>query len=548
MTSPTTTDRADRAEGVLPLIVERHVAAGRGDRPFIGAVGSAWRTFADIDRAGRVWTTRLRDLGVAAGDRVAVLVPVRPEAIELWCGIGRAGAIEVPVHNELRGSMLAHVLNDCGARVLVADVELADRLELALADCRHLETIVTLGAAPSWLPGAFSGTVIDGAELSTEAADIECTARCWDTSSILYTSGTTGPAKGAMLPWGQFNDSLATLFPDVTADDCFYSPLPLHHIAARSMVYTAARRGGRVALRARFARESFWSDVRQVGATATILMGAMADMLWREPARPDDRDHPLRTVLMTPLLPQLEQFVERFGVDVRTNFGMTEVGAPIVGGVQGPLVDLVSCGTAQPGFICRVVDSHDVEVPHGEVGELVIRTDEPWMLTSGYWNAPDKTIAAQRNQWFHTGDAFRRDEAGNFYFVDRVKDTIRRGGENVSSFHLEQALSEHPAVAESAVVGVPSERTEEEVHAIVVLAPGSGPDVGSVTPEQLIEFLEPRVARFMIPRYWTFVDELPKTPTLRVRKAELRTTGITESTWDRRAVTPNPPTPPGGSP
>jgi crotonobetaine/carnitine-CoA ligase len=522
---------SDRDSVVFAAILRAAAADARADRPFLRVVGEPWCTYRELYDRAVMWAGRLAELGVGAGDRVAVMVPTSRWSIELWAANATVGAIEVPVHTELRGSMLAHVLADSGAKVLVADAEFLPALEPVLADVASLDVLVVVGEQPKAACERWPGRLVHEADLPAPGPVEPASVKGWDPSAIIYTSGTTGPAKGVVIPWGQWASGIEGIFPDVTADDVFYTPLPLHHIAGRGTVYRAAVAGARVVLRRRFSVSDYWDDVRADGCTATILMGAMADMLWRQPARADDAATPLRTVLMTPLIPEAAAFAERFDVRLRTNFGMTEVGATMVGGIDRPLVDTSSCGTARPGYDCRVVDEHDEEVPHGQVGELVVRTERPWVIMSGYWNDPVKTVAAWRNQWFHTGDAFRRDEAGNFYYVDRVKDAIRRRGENISSFHLEQELLGHPAVAECAVVGVPSPETDEEVRAFVVAAEGTAPD-----PAELVAFLAPRVARFMVPRYWTFVDELPRTPTLRVRKGELRSMPLSERTWDRAAT------------
>ena len=187
------------------------------------------------------------------------------------------------------------------------------------------------------------------------------------------------------------------------------------------------------------------------------------------------------------------------------------------------------CATGPPGFEVKLVDDADEDVGPGRFGELVVRTADPWIITSGYFHMPDKTAAAWRNGWFHTGDGFTRDAAGNFFFVDRIKDAIRRRGENISSFEVESAVNEHPAVAESAVIGVPSELSEDEVKVIVVLHPDS-----VLGPEELIAFLATRMPRFMIPRYVEFVDALVKTDsTQRTQKFALRENALNDQTWDR---------------
>jgi crotonobetaine/carnitine-CoA ligase len=236
---------------------------------------------------------------------------------------------------------------------------------------------------------------------------------------------------------------------------------------------------------------------------------------------------------MAPLVPFLDDFKARFGVRVATSYASVEQGPALhVSGWDTSSSTWKSCGRLRqgyPGFEVRIVDGSDYDVPRGEVGELIVRSSEPWTMSAGYYGMPDRTAEAWRNGWFHTGDAFTCDQAGNYYFVDRVKDCIRRRGENISSFEVEAEVNAHPEVIESAAIGVPSQFGEEEVKILVVRQPES-----DLTAEELIHFLIPRMPRFMVPRYVQFVTEVPKTEaTMRVKKYLLRDTAIDETTWDR---------------
>jgi crotonobetaine/carnitine-CoA ligase len=311
----------------------------------------------------------------------------------------------------------------------------------------------------------------------------------------------------------------------------YYSYWPPFHMSGKYALYMPVAARARLVMRETFSLSAFWDDVRTFGCTYAVLVGPLVRMLMLQPPSPDDRDNPLRNVMAGPLFPDIGSFMERFDVGVATGFGMTEVGGPL-GTSTWEITDWQSCGTVKPGppgFEIRVVDEFDNEVAPGEVGELVVRTSAPWALNAGYLGMPDKTAEAWRNGWFHTGDAFRYDENGNFYFVDRIKDAIRRRGENISSFEVENYVNEHPDVQECAAFGVPSELGEDEVKVCVVARPGS-----DLTPEQLVEFLAPRMPRFMVPRFVELVEELPKTEaTARVRKVELKRDPLNDRTWDR---------------
>jgi crotonobetaine/carnitine-CoA ligase len=320
-----------------------------------------------------------------------------------------------------------------------------------------------------------------------------------------------------------------TGFPSLSADDRLLVNLPLFHVGGTVFVYGPLIFGGSLALVDGFSTESFWRVVRETGATATLLLGVMAPFLLRAPASDMDRTHSLRHVCMVPLAAESMEFHRRFGVDVYTCFNMSELDMPVISGANPEVVG--SCGRARPGVQVRLVDANDCEVGDGEVGEMIVRDDVPWALNHGYHGNPQATAEAWRNGWFHTGDAFRRDAEGNYFFVDRMKDAIRRRGENVSSFEVEAEVACHPCVREVAAVAVRSELAEDEI--LIVVSPAAG---ARIVPADLIAFLQPRVAYFMVPRYVRVMDDLPKTPTAKVMKAQLRDEGITPDTWDRESA------------
>ena len=255
----------------------------------------------------------------------------------------------------------------------------------------------------------------------------------------------------------------------------------------------------------------------------------MTPFLLAQPPSDQDKLHTLKQALMVPWADDAKQFAERFDIKLYTLFNMTEISSPIVSEPNPPQLGIA--GTLREGFDARIVDDNDCEVPVGTVGELILRSDRTWAMNSGYYKNPEATVKAWRNGWFHTGDAFRMDDAGNYYFVDRIKDAIRRRGENISSFEVEAEVQMHQAIQEAAAIAVKSDVSEDDVMVCVSLAPDQHLD-----PVELLEFLQPRMAHFMIPRYVRVMDELPKTPTSKVQKHLLKEEGVTSDTWDREAA------------
>lgn len=518
-------------ELVLPHLLAARAAA-RPDREFLQEVDGRSISYADLHRYTLTWADAYRRLGVESGDRVAVMLPTGIDAVSAWLGLAWLRAWEVPVNTGYVGRMLHYLLEHSRSRLLVTAGDYLERLGDVATDLTHLETVVVHDRSDvtSDLPFRVIGRREFLAEASP-AEDLDGPGPA-DIATVMYTSGTTGPSKGVLVPWAQLHATASTsIFTgDFGADDAYYMPFPLFHISGKGPVYTFALVGGRVVMRPSFNTSAFWDDIRRYRCTTTLLLGAMANFINRQPRRPDDTDTPLHTVVMVPLIPELEDFKQRFGVRVSTAFNMTEISVPIHSD-GWTLADLESCGKVRPGYEVRVVDHADEDVGPGRVGELLVRSHEPWTLMAGYLDMPEATTAAWRNLWLHTGDAFRYDEDGNYYFLDRIKDTIRRRGENISSAEVEVVVNEHPGVLETAAIAVPSEWGEDEVKIVVVPRPGE-----TVEPAALIDFLSPRLPRFMLPRYVEVVTSLPKTPTEKVRKVELRARGITPTTWDREAA------------
>ncbi|WP_280334762.1 AMP-binding protein [Nocardia wallacei] len=474
--------------------------------------GTVW-TFRDVLAVANEMAHRLVALNVRRGDRVLSWLQNGPDALRVWFGANLLGAVYVPLNPAYRGGLLEHAVRLSGARVMFTSPALSERTrEVDIPESLRVQTL-------EW-----DGIVDHGA---TTAARPEQPVQPWDPYAIILTSGTTGPSKGVTCSYLHLaSSSLAAFSECFGPGDRYMINLPLFHAGGTIGCYAALLLGGSVAIVDRFDTTTFWDTVRERGITHVTLLGVMATFLVKQPITERDRDHPLRHVFMVPLIEDVAGFGDRFGVSVQAMYNMTETSIPLISTVNPTTSG--TCGHLRAGVQGRLVDEHDREVAVGEIGELIVRTDRPWAMNSGYWEMPEATASAWRNGWFHTGDAFRRDANGEFFFVDRVKDAIRRRGENISTFEVETELVAHPAVREAAVVGVPSPHGEDDVLAVV--APIAG---GVIDPAELIEFARERMAHFMIPRYIRVVQELPKTPTAKIEKHRLRSDGITPDTWDR---------------
>jgi carnitine-CoA ligase len=527
--APTTDPRVPARDRVVTRDLMDRFDRECPDKVYIefGDNGEQW-TYRDFRTMVIQTAIGLQQLGVAQGDHVLVWLPNSREHLRVFFAINYLGAVFVPINTAYKGAVLAHVIDNADAKLAIVHADLAPRLEgVPLASLKAAVVVGERRVCPG-LPTHFYADVLlpKSGTLAPLARPIEP----WDAQSIIYTSGTTGPSKGVLSSYLHiYTNAGPETWTCVTGEDRFLVNMPLFHIGGMGVVFVMFVRGGSVSFIERFDTATFLDTVRRTKTTATFLLGVMASFLEKLPERADDADTPLRLVFMVPLAGDIAAFSKRFGCEVYTIFNMTEISTPIIS-EPNPLVR-GTCGKQRAGVDVRLVDDHDCEVPIGTVGEMLVRTDRPWGMNSGYYKNPSATAAAWRNGWFHTGDAFRKDAEGYYYFVDRIKDAIRRRGENISSFEVEADVLAHPAVREVAAIGVPNAMSEEDV--LVVVAPVDG---HRIDPAALLDFLRPRMAHFMIPRYVRVLPELPKTATSKVMKHELRQQGVTADTWDREAA------------
>ena len=515
----------DRRTCVVRYLID-DMAKDRPDQVYaIFEDGGSW-TYAQLRKLVVAKASGLQKLGIKKGAHVAVWLPDGRDALISFFAVNYLGAVFVPFNTAYRGSILEHVLANSDATLLIAHGGLLDRLEGI--DTAGIKQIIIVGKTPANMSfETFEFNEITGAE--NDLDELERPIEPWDNQAIIYTSGTTGPSKGVLSSYLHlYTNAGPESWHFVTGDDRFLVNMPIFHIGGLGIPFVMLARGGSIALLENFSTDTFWDFVRRTECTAIFLLGVMATFLMKQPAAENDKDNPVRLAFMVPLTEAAGPFHERFDIDVFTIFNMTEISSPIVS--EANPVKLGTCGKAREGVDVRLVDGNDCEVSVGDVGEMIVRTDRPWAMNSGYYKNADATAQAWRNGWFHTGDAFRRDDDGFFYFVDRVKDAIRRRGENISSFEVESQVMLHPSVREAAVIGVPSEYSEDEVMAIIALVEGTTIDM-----TELSSFMANKLPYFMVPRYVRLLDALPKTPTNKVQKAQLRSQGITADTWDREA-------------
>jgi crotonobetaine/carnitine-CoA ligase len=534
--------RTPWSEWTLVHLIRRQ-AAQHGSRPFIRFEDGQAFTFAALD----AWTDRLAGslaaLGVRAGDRVLGLVGNRAESVGMLLAAVKLGAVWVPLNTGLRGAFLQHQLHNAEPRLVIVDDGLVQNLSGVAAGPVPPETIVIVGDpatdTPPCLHAARRLMFPEMAALSSPAALALVSPSPGDVAMIMYTSGTTGPAKGVLMPHGHcyvaglgLAEALA-----LTTADRYYVCMPLFHANALLMQLVGSLIAGAEAVVVERFRATTWlAEIRESGATVTNGLGVIPEFIFRQPATDRDRDHRLRVMMAIPIaLEWGAAFEERFGVPFRQGFGMTECnivaytrpGDALIPGCAGyPLAEWFDVAIANP-------ETDELLAP-GLVGEIVVRPKVPGCFMAGYFRMPEKTVEAWRNLWFHTGDAGRLDERGRLHYIDRMKDCIRRRGENISAFEIEQVLNAHPRVAESAVVGikVTGAGGEDEVKACVVAASGA-----AVDPVDLLDWCTPRMPHFAVPRFVEIVaGELAKTPTGKLQKTALREAGVTATTWDRESV------------
>ncbi|HTH80786.1 MAG TPA: AMP-binding protein [Ramlibacter sp.] len=527
----------------FPKVIARFAQA-TPDKVFLTETATGRRiTYRELD----AWTDRvahaLASAGVGHGAHTGLFMGNSAEHLAVFFAIAKIGAVSVPVNTAARGELLRYYFAQSDCETVVVDAALAPRLQEVLPLLPLVKRVIvvrTVDGEEGTIAPVNDMAVFDFQALLDQAPSSAfnpaAAVKCSDLVLIAYTSGTTGPSKGSMLPQAAaltYGTSAAEA-QGYKASDIFYVCLPLfHNNALLAATGAALVCGASVVLSRRFSVSKFWGEIRESRATITNFLGAMSSFLWSQPPSPSDADNCLRLVSMAPTPRYAAEFEKRFGLCAMNNYGLSDFAMVTSFTQWDPRDKLGSIGRARRTFEVRIVDEDDFEVPDGQPGEIVLRSLDPWRATLGYYKMPDATLKSRRNQWFHTGDRGVKDADGYLYFVDRQKDCIRRRGENISAFEVEQIIARHPGVAGAAVFPIATSANDEEVAAVIVRKPEAALD-----EVDLITHCQKNMAYFMVPRYLQFRDELPTTMSQKVEKFKLRQDLESDlaQAWDREAA------------
>ena len=493
---------------------------------FAGPGGSI--TFAQAPALVAARAGALVAAGIRKGDVVAALYGNHVNFTLTCLAAGWIGCVFLPINTASKAPQIEYLLRQSGARMLIIEAEFADAIRLV--DFSQLPNLHTIWVNGTPFPADLLGPDVipdPGAGASVEAAEVSP----GDSFALLFTSGTSGPSKGVTCPHAQFfwwGAHTAALL-GIENGDVLHTTLPTFHVNAANTIFQALLTGATIVVAPRFSASSFYERLIEHGASVTYLLGAMVPILLSRPPSPAERSHRVTRALAPGVPAPLKAvFTERTGITLIDGFGSTETNFVIGSPFGEPRPD--GMGRIVSGFQARVVDEEDNELPEGEAGELVLRADDPYAFMTGYFGMPEKTVEAWRNLWFHTGDRVVLHADGSYHFVDRLKDAIRRRGENISSFEVEQVLHGHPGIEVAAAFPVRSDLAEDEVMIAVQLVADS-----PLTEREIIEYCAARLPYFAVPRFIDIVNDLPRTESGKIQKFKLRARGKTSTTWDREA-------------
>ncbi|KAK45349.1 CoA ligase [Caballeronia jiangsuensis] len=488
-------------------------------------------TYAEVDALTNRLANGLASQGVRKGDHVAVMLDNGVEILFSLFALGKLGAVAVPINTAAKGRLLEYFLLQSKSIALIVDGKYIERFSEVRPAVGAVRLAVVVDGNVEGIDGGISFDTLYDLDDTPPPTQVQFK----DLALLMYTSGTTGPSKACMYTQAHTLKWAITFAKEFgyRADDTMYVCLPLFHgNALHTATYGMMMVGGKVAIARKFSASGYWRDIDRYRATITNLLGSMGDILWKQPVTPEEQSNSLRQWMMAPTPRYAQEAMQRYQLKITNGFGLTDFAVSHYFGPDAPIEKLGSVGTIHADFECRIADEDDFELPRGQVGEILLRSKTAWHGASGYYDMPEATTRANRNQWFHTGDFGYVDEDGYLYFTDRKKDSIRRRGENVSAFEVEQILMDHPNVKEACVYAVRTEG-DEEVGATLILNAGVTPD-----EPDIIAFCQSRMAYYMVPRFLQFVDSFPRNTSEKVEKHKVRSQAEADLSqlWDRVAA------------
>lgn len=510
------------------------------NKTFLLWQGQAY-SYAELETMTNRYANGFASHGIGHGTHVAVLLPNCPEFFWVVWGLGKIGAVVVPINTAAKGEMLRYFIDQSDASCVVLDSEFANNVGALSDQLPKVKQFFFRGDRAESISCLGSATVpmheLEKLEVMNEGQPPLGLVRHDDIQSIMYTSGTTGPSKGVMTPHSQGHAVGRSLVIDFgyVPDDILYTCLPLFHSNALWYTcYAALWADATIAMSPRFSATRFWDEIRTSGATQFNTLGAMTNIIWKLPPVSQDRDHVLRQCMSVPVPKEIYQEIQtRYGVTLTSVYAMTENFAMTRFKPDDPPAKAGSAGRAREDCELRIVDDDGRELHSGEVGEIWMRPLQEGSMMKGYYKMPAETAREFVGDWFRTGDRGYLDADGFLFFIDRKKEAIRRRGENISAYEVELILSRHPAILEVAAIPVASEMSEDDVMVYVVLKPGE-----TLLHADVVHFAAVHMSYFMVPRFVEFIDALPKTASQKLEKYKLKQLAQAHRSelWDREQV------------